>query len=170
MGYGLPLPTWLVKNRTALLEGLSSLKLLLSCFFMCQNVCIPWLPPQGTAVTGTTHPFQRSDCWRKHTGSSSTACWGIHVFRWAGDNKAQTHHQMFHLSHPSKSLSPSCVLLDVKISQKPQAQTLHPVAWLQGNLLDSLSREAEPLRHSKSKGPEAWPRNRTAAGGVQTSE
>lgn len=98
-----------------------------SFFTMCRNA---WLPPQGTAVIETAHPAQRSDCWRKHVGSNPAACRGIHVFRWAGDHKAQTQHQMFHPSHSSPSLS--CDLLDVIISQKLQAQTLHPVVGFKG--------------------------------------
>lgn len=71
---------------------------------------------------------------------------------------------------PFKSLSPSCVLLDVNISQKSQAQNLYPVAWFQGNLPHSLSRETEPHRYSKCKGPAAWPRNGMTAGRVRIKE
>lgn len=47
MGYGIPLPTWLVKNTTLLLEGLSSLKLLYHAFSCVRMFAYPGCHPRG---------------------------------------------------------------------------------------------------------------------------
>lgn len=167
-GHGILLPTWLVKNRTVLLGGLSSLKLLYHV-----SECLGTL----AATPADSHHRNRSSCSKVKLLEETRGQWPSDLLgnpcfqmRWRLQSKNPSPNVSSLIPHPTKPLSLSCIFIDVDISEKSQAQTLHPVAWLQGCLPYSLSRKTEPHRHSKCKGPKAWIRNRMAASGARISE